>query len=44
MNVQYWKIYLYDVDWIKSLVLCGRVLKEGEEVFYFTTLSVSKII
>jgi hypothetical protein len=42
--VQYWKIYLYNVEWIKRLGLCGRVLREGGEVFYSTTLSVSKIL
>jgi len=42
--VQYWKIYLCNVEWIKRLGLSGRVLREGGEVFYFTTLSVSKIL
>lgn len=44
--MQYWKIYLCNVEWIKRLGKCGGggVLREGGEVFYFTTLSVSKII
>jgi hypothetical protein len=42
--VQYWKMQLYSAERIKGLGLCGRVLRGGEEMFYFTTLPVAKII